>query len=153
MTHPGGRPLKFATPEEMQQKIDEYFKSCEDELGKLIKPISITGLAIYLDTYRDLLCNYEERDEFYDTVKKAKQRVENFYEERLTLNAPAGSIFALKNFDWRDKIESEVSTPPGRPFETRNMSEADIDARINELARKTGVTGPAGRKAKDKGKK
>lgn len=107
---PGGRPLKFATPEIMQEKIDAYFNLCcnpdgtlrLNENGHIIKPPSITGLALALDTYRDLLCNYEERDEFHDTIKKAKQRVENFYEERLMHGSPAGPIFALKNFDWTD---------------------------------------------------
>lgn len=98
---PVGRPLKFGTPEELQSKIDEYFSLCEVKE----KPVSITGLAIHLDTFRQTLCNYELKDEFVDTIKKAKQKVENFYEERLTLPNVAGVVFALKNFDWSDKQE------------------------------------------------
>lgn len=101
----------------MQAKIDAYFALCCNPDGSLkmsdagypIRPISITGLALYLDTSRETLCNYEDRDEFFDAVKRAKLRVENFYEERLTFNNPTGSIFALKNFDWSDKSQTEVS--------------------------------------------
>lgn len=99
---PAGRPLKFKTPEEMQEKIDAYFADCVANE----KPVSITGLALALDCYRETLTNYQERDEFFDTVKKAKLKVENFYEERLTLPNATGVIFALKNFDWSDKQET-----------------------------------------------
>ncbi len=109
MTNPVGRPLKFTSPEQLQIRIDEYFAKCE-AMGKAI---SITGLAIHLDTYRSTLCNYEVQPEFMDTIKKAKQRVENFYEERLTLPNVAGVVFALKNFDWTDKQDINHGGQPG----------------------------------------
>jgi hypothetical protein len=99
MVHAGGRPLKFKTPKELEKKIAAYFKDCEKEE----KPLSITGLALALDTSRETLCNYQARDEFFDAIKRAKLRVEQFYEERLTFSNAAGPIFALKNFDWSDK--------------------------------------------------
>jgi len=98
------RPLKFKTPEELQERVDSYFVLCKEQE----RPISITGLAIHLDCYRETISNYMERDEFFDTVKKAKQRVENFYEERLTLPNVAGVVFALKNFDWSDKQDVAI---------------------------------------------
>lgn len=125
---PAGRPLKFASPAEMQAKIDAYFKEREAEE----KPISITGLANYLDTYRELLCNYAEKDEFADTIKKAKQRVEQFYEERLIYQNAAGPIFALKNFDWKDSQSLEVENKDplkGRTLEDLLELERAIIAR------------------------
>lgn len=125
---PAGRPLKFASAEEMQVKIDAYFREREAEE----KPISITGLANYLDTYRDLLCNYAEKDEFHDTIKKAKQRVEQFYEERLIYQNAAGPIFALKNFDWKDSQSLEVENKDplkGRTLEDLLELEQSIIAR------------------------
>ena len=103
--------MKFKTPEELQEKIDEYFELFPQYTadGVLVRPATITGLALHLGTYRDLLCNYQERDEFYDTIKTAKQRIENFYEERLVFQNATGSIFALKNFDWKDKTETQYS--------------------------------------------
>lgn len=102
-----GRPLKFQSLEELQQKIDSYFTDTpKDEW-------TITGLALALDTYRQTLLNYEEKDEFMDAIKKAKQIVENGYEIDLKKSGRAGTIFALKNFDWKDKTEQEISNPDG----------------------------------------
>ena len=96
-----GRPLKFKTVKELQGKIDKYFESCKKEN----RPLTITGLALALDTNRQTLLNYEERDEFFDTIKKAKLMCENFAEESLfTARQVAGTIFNLKNnYGWKDK--------------------------------------------------
>ena len=141
--HAGGRPLKFATVEELQQKIDAYFDECDPHLidktewvearskdGKLLKDenglnylveihhkvlteqinYTITGLALALDTSRETLLDYEERPEFSDTIKKAKDKCENFIEHRLFGNNPTGSIFNLKNnYGWKDKTEQDIN--------------------------------------------
>jgi hypothetical protein len=94
-----GRPLKFATPEALQAKIDEYFEvTPKDE-------ITWTGLAIHLDTSRETLREYKERPEFVDSLKKALLKVEHGYEVDLKKRGQAGTIFALKNFGWTDKQE------------------------------------------------
>lgn len=104
-----GRPKKFKDPGEMQRKIDEYFSRC-DETGE---PYTITGLALALDTTRETLLDYEHaasRKAFSDTVKRAKLRVQNYAERQMYLKQnPAGPIFALKNYGWRDKQEIEHS--------------------------------------------
>lgn len=112
-----GRPLKFETPEILQERIDAYFSDATDEEGNLKKPVSITGLALWLDTTRETLMDYQNRDAFTDTIKKAKLRVENFYEERLLSGRnAAGPIFALKNFGWRDEQRHALSGPNGEPL-------------------------------------
>lgn len=101
-----GRPLKFETPEILQEKIEAYFKKCEDK-GE--RPF-ITELAYYLDTSRETLCNYEEKEPFFDTIKRAKMRCELELEKNLIEGKvnPTGSIFNLKNnYGWRDKTEVE----------------------------------------------
>ncbi|MBQ7660176.1 MAG: hypothetical protein IJS26_05540 [Alphaproteobacteria bacterium] len=95
------KPLKFKTVEELQKKIDDYFYSCDEES----EPITITGLALALDTTRETLCDYEEKDAYSDTIKKAKLRVQHAYEKRLVKRGNGGDIFALKNFGWKDKSE------------------------------------------------
>jgi len=112
--HPGGRPLKFKTVEELQAKIDSYFKDRVDESGTAIKPVTITGLALHLDTSRETLMDYQERDEFSDAIKRAKLRIENYYEENLMTGKPTGPIFALKNFGWKD--HSTVHIPGHTPL-------------------------------------
>ena len=119
MTKKRGRPLKF-TPEEMHDKIETYFDECG--IGRLGNPIgktyiapTISSLALSLNTTRDLLCDYEKRDEFSDTIKRAKLRIEAYNEYALhTKSNVAGVIFNLKhNFGWTDKPQSQDKFPKG----------------------------------------
>lgn len=102
--HAGGRPPKYNNAEEMQEKIDEYFKQCDEEY----EPYTVTGLGLALNMSRQDLINYSNKDEFFDTIKKAKARVENYLEKRLITNSSAtGIIFNLKNnYGWKDKQEN-----------------------------------------------
>ena len=99
---PAGRPLKFQSVEELQERIDFYFANTPKEEW------TITGLALELDTSRKVLMEYEEKEEFSNTIKRAKCKIENIYELRGWKNPSSMAIFALKNFDWKDKSESEL---------------------------------------------
>lgn len=132
-----GRPPKYSTPEEMQRVIDMYFDGClynlrlaagmdldtahsimadysEDEIRHIermgdMHP-SVSGLSYMLGMSRQALCDYSNKDDFLDTVKRAKQRVEMALEQRLFQQGPVGAIFNLKNnFGWKDKTEQELS--------------------------------------------
>ncbi len=114
MAHPGGRPLKFNTPEEVETAISYYF---EEE-----KEPTLAGLAVYLGISRSTLYNYEEKDQFLDIIKKAREKVESVYEKRLVYgNTPTGVIFALKNMSWRDKTETELTGANGGPVVITGM--------------------------------
>jgi len=93
------RPLKFESVEILQEKIDAYFKTTSKDEWTL------TWLAVYLDTSRETLQNYQERAEFFDSIKKAKDMVEMWYEIDLKKKWNTWTIFALKNFWWADKME------------------------------------------------
>jgi len=130
-----GRPPKFKTVEELQTAIDAYFESCYanvivkdkdghacmGEDGKIIRemqqiePFTITGLALALDTSREVLMDIESQtskvytDAFSDALKRAKLRCQNYAEKHVfTGKNPAGGIFALKNYGWRDKTEVDL---------------------------------------------
>lgn len=99
---------------DMQKEIDKYFAECDEQN----KPYTVTGLALALGFLsRQALLNYEgykDQDDikFYDTIKRAKHKVEASIEEGLLSGKynSTGSIFNLKNnFDWRDKTEVETS--------------------------------------------
>ena len=114
---PAGQPPLFKNKEVLQAKIDAYFASCyrfneEINMNECIRPLTISGLAVELETSRQTLINYEEKDEFFDTIKKAKQRIENWTEEQLYRNTQVtGVIFNLKNnYDWKDKSEVDNNT-------------------------------------------
>ena len=103
-----GRPEKFLDPKEIKKKGMEYIDDCVANK----KPITITGLCLWLGTTRDTLMVYQGKEEFSDTIKRLKLYAENFAEEYLynpNGRAVVGAIFALKNFGWSDKLELETS--------------------------------------------
>lgn len=171
----GGRPLKFKTVEELEKQIDAYFASLYDYardmwgnrlkdkdyqkpadgsddnnpyagwVMKKVKVATVTGLAVYLDTTRETLMNYEsgaydDRDadgnaielsdteqlfneqvnKFSDTIKRAKAMIYDDTEQQLYKSgASTGAIFSLKNnYGWRDKVEHDLNNPDGNlnPF-------------------------------------
>ena len=116
-----GRPKKYTKVELMQQKIDRYFKKCDNEH----EPYTITGLALALDLDRKSINNYAKDSEFFPTIKKAKLRVENYLEKRLiTSSSATGIIFNLKNnYDWTDKQQVEHSGNINNPFEGLSTEE------------------------------
>ena len=103
--HAGGRPPLYTTVEDVEERIDKYWDACEE-----VKEFpTITGLAMALDMTTQTLRMYEKEDEFSSTIKKAKQKVEMAWEQRL-LQPGSGPIFWLKNnAGWKDKQEIEQS--------------------------------------------
>jgi len=104
------KPLKFKTAEDLQNKINVYFEDCKEQEI----PLSITGLALALDTNRQTLINYQEKDGYENIVDRAKLMIENAYEIRLINNGRSGDIFALKNFGWADRQEIDNNIKVGR---------------------------------------
>lgn len=94
-----GRPTKWNTPEELEELCNKYF------IDIPLEKQCITGLALHLDTNRETLCSYGNKDMFSDTIKKAKARVEYAYEQRGLTRGNAFDIFALKNLGWTDRQE------------------------------------------------
>ena len=132
----GGRPLKFKSARELEEKINAYFDSCMEEYWKPIEkdgeiiwmpirdkdgnivmiekePLTLTGLAVFLDCDRRTLLNYEENEEFFPSIKRAKLRIEQYAEKQLfdkSSKNVAGIIFNLKNnYGWKDKQDIEHS--------------------------------------------
>lgn len=137
-----GRPNKWENVEDLEAEIQSYFNSCFEQrfrqvkVGKgeeveyidepildregnptytQIRPFTVTGLAVHLDTSRETLIDYEKtesRSQFSDAIKKAKQIIENYNEEGLHRQAQVtGIIFNLKNnFKWVDRTETDLTT-------------------------------------------
>ena len=124
-----GRPPKYKTKEEIQEKIDAYFEECKGEVlrdadGNPIldkwsnpvvigaRPLTITGLALSLGfNSRQALLNYQGKKEFNDTILRAKAQVERYAEERLfDKDGANGAKFSLaNNFDgWKEKKEIDA---------------------------------------------
>ena len=101
-----GRPLSFKTPEELENAVNQYFTECEVKE----KPKTMSGLALALGIDRKTLVNYSNKDEYFHTIKRARQIVEQQNEEMLVSGKgnATGIIFNMKNnFGWVDKTEQE----------------------------------------------
>lgn len=111
-----GRPPIYKTANEIEEKIDAYFKECEGEIlkddnGKTVlnkfgnpvvinrKPPTVTGLALALGfTSRLDLLRYQGKEEFCNTITRAKSMVEQYAEERLfDRDGSNGAQFSLRN--------------------------------------------------------
>lgn len=122
----GGHPALFKSVEDLDEKILDYFEYIKGEFhwetstnedgkpvdkkvwDRLPEQATITGLCLHLGfESRQSFYDYEKRSEFSYTIRRARLRVENVYEKKLTdrESATAGVIFGLKNLGWTDKQE------------------------------------------------
>lgn len=112
----GGRPPKFTKKEEIEGLIADYFEECKGkpwldkdgnpitDKGRVVwkeypKPPTVTGLALALGfTTRQALLNYQGKEEFVDTITRAKTYIEEYAERRLyDREGVQGAKFVLIN--------------------------------------------------------
>lgn len=143
----GGRPPLFSNPEDLEQKIADYFENgveCREfvigsGMNKQLISVqipTITGLCLFCGfESRQSFYDYEKKIEFSYIVKKAKLQIEKKYEEQLQYGNTTGAIFALKNMDWSDKQELDISNPDGSlkqlPPVTLNIN-SDLLEKLNK---------------------
>lgn len=131
MANKPGRPPIYSTAKEMEEKIEAYFKLCEgekalDDDGNPImtkygylykvdpKPPTVTGLALALGfNSRTTLLGYQDKEEFMNTITRAKARCEEYAEARLfDKDGANGAKFSLANNfkGWKEKQEVELTS-------------------------------------------
>ena len=134
--HARGRPPMFKNVDELEALINGYFKDCPDTITAYTKDgeeyerkvPTINGLALYLGfCNRGSMYDYEKKEEFTNTIKKARARMEMIYEQHLTTGSPTGAIFALKNFGWKDKIEQDITTQGEKINNSIDYSKLDTE--------------------------
>jgi len=122
-----GRPPIFESLKELEEKINEYFVYIQGEKNTGIneggemeewrrspETATVTGLALFLGfESRQSFYDYEGKEEFSYTIRKARLKVENEYEKKLSSPMCTGAIFALKNHGWRDKVETGFTDKDG----------------------------------------
>lgn len=125
-----GRPMKFETKETLEKAIKDYFEDIEARDC----PPTMTGLALALDLSRQGLVNYANKDLFFDTIKRARQKVEAYNESKLISGMPAtGLIFNLKNnFGWKDTTEQQVTTTQSIQYIEKKETE-EYEKHIEEI--------------------
>lgn len=144
-----GRPPKYKCKEEIEEKIDAYFRECEGEIlkddkGDAVlnkfgnpvivnqKPPTVTGLALALGfTSRLDLLRYQGKKEFCNTITRAKSMVEAYTEERLfDREGSNGAQFSLRNNfkGWNDRVQTELD------MEEQKARIAQIKAQTERMA-------------------
>jgi len=127
--------MKFQSVPELEAKIEAYFEACRTRTkpyvtkdGDIItipdpRPLTITGLAVWLDTSREVLLDYEKHEDragFSDAIRKAKIRIHNHAEESLwSPKIATGMMFNLvNNWGWHSPTQQvQLSGPNGGPIE------------------------------------
>jgi hypothetical protein len=121
----GGRPPLFKSVDDLQSKIDVYFKECED----LEEIPTIAGLAYALETDRQTIYKYEKKDMFSDTIKKARNFIISRIERNLVNSKGnvTGGIFLAKNYGYKDKQEIESTiTKKDAPLDVCKLTPDDL---------------------------
>jgi hypothetical protein len=89
------------------EKEYEYGESIREQ----VKAYTIGGLAIYLGTCTETLRNYESKEQYFATIKNAKERIYAYKQESLYGKYAVGAMFDLKcNHKWQDKVELDITT-------------------------------------------
>ncbi len=128
--NPNGRKPIYETPEELQEKVDEYMNLCfimdayekeffYDENGdeqfrmvpcpKMVNKPSITGLQTQLGfSSANTLTNYSKKNpEFAEVIEGAKDVIKKFHEDNLSTKYANGAKWILSAM-WGYSEKTEV---------------------------------------------
>ncbi len=120
---PNGRPPKWTDPDVLHAQCDQYFLDCDAQK----KPYTVAGLAVALDTCREVLLDYEDgthggrhHKRFSDAIKKSKAKIQAYAEEKLYSNNVTGAIFSLCNnhYRWHQKqvVDNNIGGQANNPI-------------------------------------
>ena len=140
------RKLKFDNPDELQEKVGRYF----EEIGKLGKPPTLSGLALFLGTTRWTLCEYLEsarmdkknqQAQCGEILLMAKAQIECYLEERLITDYSKGVEFTLSNgyAGWGKvalKVEGKVEQEHKGEMKVAQLSDEELMERLKVLQEK-----------------
>jgi len=111
-----GRPDKWKSVKELRDKVDAYFKECDEKQ----EPYLITGLCMALECSREVLLDWEKEkskykkpEEAVKIIRDAKLKCQNWIEKSMMTGKtnPVAAIFNLKNnYRWKDKSEVDATT-------------------------------------------
>jgi hypothetical protein len=106
---PGGRPPKFETPELLLAAFEEYKAKFTDTATEIP---DVEGFCDHVGAYRQLLMEYEKKDEFSTTIKEIKNWIYH-KKKQLAMQGkmpPAIFIFDAKNnAGYTDKTEQDIN--------------------------------------------
>lgn len=129
-----GRKRKYNNEAELKKDIDEYFSKIRalitDDNGNVIGTrwigkATMSGLAIAIGMDRTTLVGYSNKDEYFNTVRDARNIVESQLENTLSTqgNNTGPQFVAKNNFGWHDKTEVSVEASVIDAVDSTKMAE------------------------------
>lgn len=102
-----GRPPKFESVEQLQALFEGWKYTFTDNN---IEIPDVEGFCDHIDAYRDLLSEYEKKDEYSDTIKRIKNWI--YYKKKQLamtgkMNAAIYIFDAKNNAGYTDRVETE----------------------------------------------
>lgn len=136
MAHPGGRPPKFETPEDLEARVEEY-KAAFKPGGMFEGDIpDVEHFCEFVDSYRDLLSAYESKKEYSDTIKRLKNFMYNRKKQLAMTNKLNATVYifdAKNNHGYKDQSEIKSDETVHHTYEELDdeQLEAALKAREN----------------------
>lgn len=95
--------------DEFEVEPDEF--EVRKETIRNAEPPTVTGLTLYLGfESKTTLYEYAKKVEFANPIKRALLKIEQFHEIATSMGDKCtGNIFILKNFGWKDTIDTNHS--------------------------------------------
>ena len=118
-------PIDISDPEQVKERIKEYFAYCAENDRKP----QIVGMANWLGIGRDALNNWKRgeyrSDTHQDIIKRAVDLIEEMWVDFMQngkINPAAGIFIAKNHLGYRD--ETQVVVTPNNPLQDLNADEA-----------------------------
>ena len=108
-----GRPPKFQTSEQLEEMFGTWRKSFDKDGERVGEIPDVEGFCDFIDSYRDLFCEYEKKKEFSDTIKRIRNWIQ-FKKKQLAMqnkmNATVFIFDAKNNAGYVDRTEADVTS-------------------------------------------
>lgn len=105
-----GRPPKFDSPEHLEELFNIWKLTFSDSAISEIPDIE--GFCDFVDAYRDIISEYEKKEEYSDTIKRIRNWIYYKKKQLAMQNKMNPTIFifdAKNNAGYVDKTEQDVS--------------------------------------------
>lgn len=128
-------PIDTSDPEQVEERINDYFRRCvERDLKPTVAGLS-SSLGISRGTFADWCSGRLRRDTHTDTVKRAKQILEEMMESYMQngkINPVAGIFLMSNNFGYKQKVEVRAEATPAESLLAGKSAE-ELQARYADV--------------------
>ncbi len=113
MTHAGGRPLNFATPNDLETVFLEWRSTFDRGGDRENEYPDVEGFCDYINSYRNMLNEYESKEEFSGTIKRIKNWIYFKKKQAAAANKMPVALFifdAVNNAGYSNKTETDITS-------------------------------------------